>query len=149
MFKRTFLISIAVIILLTIAGCKGTRTVKVVVANQGIWYSEVKIDSGTTTRSGYYTESYNLGKYEGTIEVDAWRITSNAYSLEDLTISIVEHYDNGFLYTASDVTKATITNSYVSSPWCTVAPVTVLDSTNYRLNNPLAIATVTYDFSAK
>ena len=149
MYKKSLIMLLSVVILIFVASCRGTRTVKVVVANQGIWYVELHEDDGVTTRTGYFTETFDLGDKQSDIIVDAFRITINAYALKDLTVSIIEQYDNGFLYTASSQTKATITNTYVDPPYSYSAPITEPTATYYKKSNPLAVATVTYDFGSK
>jgi hypothetical protein len=157
MLKNGFVIFIIIIIMFLVSGCKGTRTVKVVVANAGVWYVEINEDSGVMTRTGYFTETYDLGNSLSNIIVDAWRVTTNANYVSDshvapMTVSIVEQYDNGFLYTATSDIKAQIVNTYYQPPYCTFVPVTAADSANYRsplTGNPLAVATVTYDFTPK
>jgi len=149
MLKKGLILFVVILLIAVISGCKGSRTVKVVVENAGIWYVHINEDAGATTRVGYATESFDLGDNEANIMVDAWRITSNAYNLKDLTIKILEEYDNGFMYTKSSTVKATITNTYKELPYCSVVPVTANDETIYKMSNPLAIATVTYDFSPK
>lgn len=149
MYKKSFIMLLSIVILIFAASCRGTRTVKVVVANQGIWYVELHEDDGVMTRTGYFTETFDLGDKQSNIIVDAFRITVNAYALKALTVSIIEQYDNGFLYTASSQTKATITNTYVDGPYCNVAPTTDAESKVYQNSNVLAVATVTYDFGPK
>jgi len=157
MFKNGCIIFIIIIMMFLISGCKGARTVKVVVENAGVWYVEINEDSGVMTRTGYFTETYDIGNSISNIIVDAWRVTTNANYVTDphkapMTISIIEQYDNGFLYTATSETKAQIVNTYYEPPYCGFVPVTAVDSANYKsplTGNPLAVATVTYDFTPK
>ena len=153
MFKKGLILFVVIMIIAVISGCKGSRNVKVVVENAGVWYVHINEDSGATTRTGYFTETFNLGDNEANIMVDAWRLTSTAYdhsdNLKSLTVKILEEYDNGFLYTKTSVVKASITNTYYKPAYCGYIPDTVASETSYKIANPLAIATVTYDFSPK
>ena len=149
MFKKSLLVFLSLVIIIIIAGCKGNRTVKVTVAHQGIWYAQIKADSGLTTKTGYYTETYDLGNDNTNIVVEAWRITTTADTTKDLSIKIIEQYDNGFLYTASSTVKASITNTFYLPPWEVDFPADTTVAHTYELSNPLAIATVTYDFTPK
>lgn len=153
MFKKGLILFVIILLAALISGCKGSRKVRVVVENVGRWYVHINEDTGATTRTGYFTESFDLGNNEENVTVEAWRLTSTAYyhadNLRDLTIKIVEEYDNGFLYTKSSVVKAQITNTYKEPVYCEITPSTLEHEFTYKMNNPLAIATVTYDFSSK
>ncbi len=149
MFKKALMIMSVLIIIILMAGCKGTRTVKVVVSHGGVWYAQIKADSGLTTKTGYFTETYDLGDDNSNIVVEAFRITTTADTSKDLSVKILENFDNGFLYTASSTVKASIDNIYYLPPYEVDFPATTQDAQVYEISNPLAIATVTYDFSPK
>jgi hypothetical protein len=108
MFKRAIFI-LFVFSLLLAFGCKGQRSVKVKIEDGSLWTATIIDASTSITKSASTTKIYDLGDSKDLITVDAQKqVTCTA---QVLTISILEDYDNGFLYQASSTVKETDTTS--------------------------------------
>lgn len=146
MFKKAIILFVCLILISVIAGCKGARTVKVLVDHPNLWYVQIYVDSDLTTRTGYATETYDLGDKLAKITVKAYRTTTDT---NNLTVKIMENYDNGFLYTESSTVKNQLVNSINIAPYPDTVPLNEATASVFMNANPYAIATVTYDFSVK
>ena len=93
--KKLIPVIIVLAALLLSAGCRGKRTVDVVVTYTGTWMCTLKVDSDTSTHAGTNTKTFNLGDSVSSVTVDAY-ITDTGTGT--LTVQIFEKYEPGFLY---------------------------------------------------
>ena len=109
MAKKVMLILLA-ISMFALVGCRGNRTVKVYVDCDTAWSGTLTLDNGAINDSGTSSAVYDEGNTTSNITISAQK-TAAATASSTLTLRIVEHYDQGFLYDESTATKAEATTS--------------------------------------
>ncbi|MBN2754218.1 MAG: hypothetical protein JXR81_05055 [Candidatus Goldbacteria bacterium] len=108
MYKKLFLLFIALLLIAFMGvGCKGKRSVRVVIEHPYWWEAYmIKGDTLTPHFSDNETRTYDLGDYKSKITVEAWQIDTNPNTKQArLYIKIIEDYAPGFLYLESSEIK--------------------------------------------
>ncbi|MGD0566681.1 MAG: hypothetical protein ABSA34_05030 [Candidatus Goldiibacteriota bacterium] len=136
MLKKLTLAFIAMILIFA-AGCKGSRSVKVVYTYNDLWSGSYTANNTTVTTGADRSMTYDLGDYTSKVVVDAVMNTVACWAGQPvpgipydgvayqqctpnismpITIEIDEDFDNGFLYLASTNVKATASESRYCYP---------------------------------
>jgi len=107
MSKKLFLLFISIILIAAMGvGCKGKRSVRVVLEHNDYWNMQMVLgDSKSPILEDNETRTYPLGDYEDKVIVEAWKTNTQTARLN---IKIIEDFEPGFLYLASSEVKEEI-----------------------------------------
>lgn len=108
MRKKILYIAAAVLLFAALTGCRGKRNVSVVIAHNDAWGANVSVGGTVTPYTGNGSLTYDLGDEDSTVAVTATKATNNTSSI---TVSIIESYEAGFIYLASEEVMATASSS--------------------------------------
>jgi hypothetical protein len=103
MYKKIFL-AFLVITVVFMAGCKGKRSVKVIVEHPDYWQADLYSGGGISHKYSWHNETYDLGDYQSFVSITAQAI--NPTDNNSLKITIREDWAAGFLYTAATTVDA-------------------------------------------
>jgi hypothetical protein len=139
MLKKLTLALIAMTVIF-LAGCKGSRSVKIVYTYNDRWTGSYIANNTTVTTGADRTMTYDLGDYDSKVVVDA---VANTYACDadvsgqpipgipyngltyyncpknagmGISIEIDEDFDNGFLYLASKNVKVSASETRYCYP---------------------------------
>lgn len=104
MSKKLFFLFISLVFVAAMGtGCKGQRSVRVVIEHPYTWEAfMIKGDTKTEIFGDNETRTYKLGDYKNKITVEAWKTNTQTARLN---IKIVEDFEPGFLYLSSSEIK--------------------------------------------
>ncbi|HNZ30064.1 MAG: hypothetical protein BWY84_01025 [Candidatus Aerophobetes bacterium ADurb.Bin490] len=114
MSKKLFLLFIcAAFIAVMGVGCKGKRSVRVVVEHNYTWSMEmIQGDSKLPVISDNETRTYPLGDFKDKIIVDAWKTNTQTARIY---VKIIEDFEPGFLYLASSEVKHEVSEDDINT----------------------------------
>jgi len=104
MSKKLFLLFISIVFIAAMGvGCKGKRSVRVVIEHNYTWSMEmIQGDSKLPIVSDNETKTYPLGDFNDKIIVDAWKTNTQTARIY---VKIIEDFEPGFLYLATSEVK--------------------------------------------
>jgi amino acid permease len=105
--KSKALLILAAFTMLFVIGCRGNRTVKAYVNTTSPWNATLQTGNNTPlSYSGNKNAVYDLGNTNDKVTLTGSYTHVTYTATDSINLKIIEYYDDGFLYTASSMTKA-------------------------------------------